>query len=250
MGGILNMYEYTRSDFLRALLNQKKALNANSNSLVNPSLPQADNIANLAALNTSFNGTTSTPAPEQRNVDTSDRNWWQRTLDTVTEFKMNISEGVLGFLDGISDAIAYGYGAISGDQSGALEWMNYDWQAQTLNAINQLDTSNIANVFSKNYWDAWSNVGNPELSRENINQLHQNSWTSELGENQQMYNAITQGIGSALPSVALGIVTGGMSTAAQAWITMGTMGVSAFGGGAAEALNDGASYGQAKKVAS
>jgi hypothetical protein len=245
MGGILNMYEYTRSDFLRALLNQKKALNANSNSLVNPSLPQADNIANLAALNTSFSGTTSTPAPE--NVD-NERNDWQRTIDTAREFGSNITEGVLGFLDGISDAIAYGYGAISGDQSGALDWMNYDWQAQTLNALNQLDLAgNVAtgDIFSKDYWDNWQTVGSAAQSRDQINRLHQNSWTSELGENQQMYNAITQGIGSALPSIVLGIVTGGMSTAAQAAITMGTMGVSAFGGGAAEALNDGASYGQA-----
>lgn len=239
------MYEYTRSDFLRALLNQKKALNANSNSLVNPSLPQADNIANLAALNTSFSGTTSTPAPE--NVDT-ERNDWQRTIDTAKEFGSNITEGVLGFLDGISDAVAYGYGAISGDQSGALEWMNYDWQAQTLNALNQLDLAgNVAtgDIFSKDYWDNWQTVGSAAQSRDQINRLHQNSWTSELGENQQMYNTITQGIGSALPSIVLGIVTGGMSTAAQAAITMGTMGVSAFGGGAAEALNDGASYGQA-----
>lgn len=239
------MYEYTRSDFLRALLNQKKALNANSNSLVNPSLPQADNIANLAALNTSFSGTTSTPAPE--NVDT-ERNDWQRTIDTAREFGSNITEGVLGFLDGISDAIAYGYGAISGDQSGALDWMNYDWQAQTLNALNQLDLAgNVAtgDIFSKDYWDNWQTVGSAAQSRDQINRLHQNSWTSELGEKQQMYNTITQGIGSALPSIVLGIVTGGMSSVAQAAITMGTMGVSAFGGGAAEALNDGASYGQA-----
>ena len=242
------MNDYSRSEYLRALLNQKKNLNANSNSLVNPSVPQANNIGDLAALDTSFSGVSSSTMPETNVQEQDDRNWWQRTLDTASEFVSNINEGVLGFVDGIVDTGGYIYGAISGDHKGAQDFMNYDWEAQALNVLNQLDVNNVltGDVFTENYWQDWADTGSAAASRENINQLHQNSWTSELGaEGQNIYNSITQGIGSALPSVALGIATGGMSLGAQTFITMGTMGTSAFGNAASEALNDGATYGQA-----
>lgn len=236
------MNDYSRSEYLKALLNQKKTLQANSNSLVSPATPQSSSIEDLALMDTSFSGASSTPTPEEPQ-DQTDRNWWQRTLDTTSEFVSNISEGALGVVGGIVDAGGYLYGAISGDHQGAQDFMNYDWEAQALNVLNQLDGNNIfsGDVFTNDYWNDWATVGSSEASRAQLNELHRNSWTSEMGaEGQQVYNQITQGIGSALPSIALAMATGGASA-----VTMGALGVSAFGSSANEALNDGASYGQA-----
>lgn len=220
---------YVRSSYIRALMEQKKK-NTAVNSGLQTAEPQQVSI------------------PEQIPEAEKKRNGWERTWDTVDEFVSNLGEGVLGFLDGINDAVAYAYGGISGDQSGAKDWMNYDWQAPVQSTINLTSPSKLltGDVFTDEYWNEWGDIGSVEESRANINKLHENSWTRDWfgEEGQQTYNSITQGIGSAIPSIVLGIVSGGSSIAAQAAI-YGAMGVSAFGNASATALNEGASYGKA-----
>lgn len=232
------MNDYSRSDYLKALIAQKKSLNASS-SLVNPSIPQSNNIGDLAALDTSFNS-----QPQMPEQPKSDANNWQRFMATVKEFSNNINEGVLGFVDGIIDLGGYAYGAISGDHEGAQNFMNADWETIALNYMNQIYAHPLE-MMNREYWENWGSVFDYDSALANKEKVHQDSFTSEMGEGaRNTYNAITQGIGSALPSVLLGIATGGASWGAQAAM-YGTLGASAFGNAASESLNEGASYGQA-----
>jgi len=249
--------EHSRSEFLKALLNQKKEISANGSNLVNPAVavnPIDDN--NSRVVDTSFSdplaSVTYTPEEQYK----MSRNGWQRFWDSVGNFISNINEGIAKYiLDPIGDAAIYLYGAISGDHEGATSAINYDWTAQYMNVINQLDIG--TNIMSGDffgadggdYWSDWADTGSAEASRQNINKLHEASFSSDWGDfGRNTLKNIEQIGGAILPSIILGIVTGGSSAGVQAGVLAGEVAVGAvsgFGQGVATALNEGAEYGEA-----
>lgn len=250
--------EHTRSEYLKALLNQKKTINANDSSLLNPSISNADNVTEMSNYtvadgvsvgSTDIQNETYTPETYK-----DDRNWWQRAVDSVSNFISNINEGIAKYIfDPIFDAGAYLYGAISGDQEGAKNAINYDWTAQYMNVINQLDIGGnllSGDMFTADYWNDWGDTGSAEASRENINKLHASSYSSDWGEAGKTLENIEQIGGALLPSIFLAVFTGGSSAGVQAAVLGGEIAVGAvsgFGQGVSSALNDGASYEDAGK---
>ena len=245
--------EHSRNEFLKALLSQKKELNANGGNLVNPAVninPIDDN--NSRVVDTSYIDPLASRTVTQEEKYKESRNGWQRFWDTVGNFVSNINEGIAKYiLDPIGDAGIYLYGAISGDHEGAKAAMNYDWTAQYMNVMNQLDIG--TNIMSGDffgadggdYWRDWADTGNAQASRTNINKLHEASFSSDWGDFGQGVQKVEQGVGYILPSLVLAYFTGGSSLGAQAAIQGGVIGAAAMGGGVETALKEGATYGQA-----
>lgn len=249
--------EHSRNEFLKALLSQKKELNANGGNLVNPAVnvnPIDDN--NSRVVDTSYSDPLAPRTVTQEEKYKDSRNGWQRFWDSVGNFISNINEGIAKYiLDPIGDAGIYLYGAISGDHEGAKAAMNYDWTAQYMNVMNQLDIG--TNIMSGDffgadggdYWRDWADTGNAVASRTNINKLHEASFSSDWGDfGKNTLQNIEQIGGAMLPSIILGIVTGGSSAGVQAAVlgaeaAVGT--VAGFGQGVNTALNEGAEYGAA-----
>ena len=246
--------EHSRNEFLKALLNQKKTISANGNNLVNPAVavdPIDNN--NSRVIDTSFSDPLNPRTITQEEHYKDSRNGWQRFWDTVGNFVSNINEGIAKYiLDPIGDAGIYLYGAISGDHEGAKAAMNYDWTAQYMNVMNQLDigTNMLSGDFfgadGGDYWRDWLDTGNAVASRTNINKLHEASFSSDWGDfGKNTLKNIEQIGGAMLPSIILGIATGGASAEVQAAVlgaevAVGT--VAGFGSGATTALNEGADY--------
>lgn len=255
------MEDHTRSEYLRALLNQKKTINANDSSLLNPSISNADNIDEMSnytlADGVSVGSTDIKNEPYTPETYKDDRNWWQRTWDTVANFVSNINEGIAKYIfDPVFDAGAWVYGKMSGDEEGATNAINYDWTAQYMNVMNQLDVGHAfvtGDIFGANngeYYQRWADTGSAEASRQNINELHAASFSSDWGEVGQKMQDIEQIGGALLPSVFLAIFTGGSSAAVQAGVLAAEVGVGAvsgFGQGVSNALQDGASFDDAGK---
>ncbi len=249
--------EHSRNEFLKALLSQKKELNANGGNLVNPAVnvnPIDDN--NSRVIDTSYSDPLAPRTVTQEEKYKDSRNGWQRFWDSVGNFISNINEGIAKYiLDPIGDAGIYLYGAISGDHEGAKAAMNYDWTAQYMNVMNQLDIG--TNIMSGDffgadggdYWRDWADTGNAVASRTNINKLHEASFSSDWGDfGKNTLQNIEQIGGAMLPSIILGIVTGGSSAGVQAAVLGGEAAVgtiAGFGQGVNTALNEGAEYGAA-----
>lgn len=239
-------YEYTRSEYLKALLNQKRQLDASDNNLVNPSI-DSSNIGELARLDTNFQNVSSVTDIQAPEEERDERNWWQRTLDTAHEFVTNIGQGALQFVEGIVDAGAWLGGAVGNIFGADTDWAE-DFMAKDLSSYANSFLSKMdfaygllgGNYFDEDRMNAWG--------QDYFNQIHEDSWIDNTSKGGGIYQNITTGIGNVLPSIIVGILTGGASTAVQAAAgaaMLGATGVSAFGNSTTEAMQDGANYYQA-----
>ena len=183
--------DYSRNEYLKALLNASKNNRANEGVLVNPSntLGNANtDISELAVLDTKLPNKNKVPTTEQIK-DTDNRNWWQRTMDSINEFRLNVLEGTFNFFGGIVDAGIWLGGAVGNVFGADTEWaqnaMDYDWESQVMNFMNQTNYGQhiySGDIFQKDYWQNWADMGSAEASRENIDQVHSGSFVSDMGE--------------------------------------------------------------------
>lgn len=210
--------------------------------------------------------------PEQAgDIDLNDRNWWQRTVDTVHSGVSNVTEGVTNFIDDIGDFVMTvgswfsglfsGIGsAVSGGSfeegwEGGTAWLkdatSFEWEHYLNQFWNQADVGHAilsGDLFTGEWGQRWADMGNAEQNKANLAQVHENSWASEWGEFGQGIQTVEQGIGYILPSLVAAYFTGGSSLAAQA-ATLGTQaaiaGASAMGAGVEKGFKEGATYGEA-----
>ena len=246
-----------RSDFYKSLNQMREENSSLGNPLVNTvddSTSVGEEISAYAYLKTPiYRGFDILNEQHQAMLDEGEalqkykesRNWWQRAMDTLQDIGNNIAEGVLNFVDGIFDTVAYTIGLMGDDsfKEDIKNVMNYDWQAQVLNVGQQLNFNGAlltGDLFTADYWNKWGDTGSAEASRYNLNKTGASSFQSDIGDGGQTIKAVEQGIGYVLPSVVVGIATGGSSVAGMAML--GATGVSAFGSGTNQALNDGADY--------
>ncbi len=255
-----------RSDFYKSL-NQMRDSNQ---TLGNPLINDVDDTTDVGSELSSFayqpispshdtvnwvtdNQVNEANAERDYNQYKASRNWWQRLWDTVQDVGNKVAEGVLNFVDGIFDAGAYVVGLFGDDsfKAGVQDVMNYDWQQHVLNVGQQLNIGNAiltGDMFGGEYWQNWADTFTLDGSRDNLNKTAASSYQSDWGGFGEFMGAAEEGIGYVLPSIIVGIATGGASAgvqAAAAGISLAATGVSAFGSGANEALNEGAEYGQA-----
>ena len=160
----------------------------------------------------------------------SEQNWFVRGLATIGNFVNNIVMGAVKSIEGIVDAGAMLVGLFGADVD---DFVSYDFTADIFGADEEgeglLEWSWGRNLADVSYLD-----------------------------NENIVNQIAEGVGGLLPTVAIGILTGGTSlagTAASAGAKAATIGAkiaqtgtfvaSAMGNASESALQDGADYNQA-----
>lgn len=246
---------YSRSEYLKQLNIMRNNYQSNGNAMINTmddSTAVGEELSSFAYMNTP------TPSMIQENKlnqdfsDKEDRNWWQRSMDTIEEVGSNVRKGVLDFLDGIADFFIEVAGEVGSWFGADTQWaedaIEYDWVTQANEALSIFNPSDIfsGDVFTKEYYQEYASIfSDPSNAQAREEKLHQGSWVSEASEGfQSGYNSVTTGIGYVLPNVIVGIATGGASTGAQ--IAMGAAsGLSAAGSGTEQALAEGADFHEA-----
>lgn len=216
-----------------------------------------DNIKNaISVANTAI-------TDESDNHD-DDNTWFEKIGNFFGTIYHGIQEGVLNFADGIGDAVMGTIGAIGGafgnneleeTMSNAIQ---YDWQSQAIQAGNAL-TGSVFNagraIVDPNYsWEdyqkEWTDIGNSENSRENLNN---EKYGTDLSSGvMDTISGVSQGVGQILPAIATGQVLGGALSGATGLsartaniVTQATTGFTqGVGGGYNKALNNGGSLSQ------
>jgi hypothetical protein len=247
----------SRNEYLKMLNQMRSNYQNNGNAMINTmddSTAVGEELSSFAYMNTP------TPAmPQEPSFDADaykeDRNWWQRSMDTGEEFMSNVTEGVWDFVDGIGDFLIMIGGEVGSWFGASTKWaedaISYDWSTQVHEATMTFNPFDIlsGDVFTSQYYQDMTKIGSVEGANELKAQRHAGSWVSEASEDfQSGYNSVTTGIGYVLPSIIVGIATGGASAGVQAaagGIMLAASGASAAGSGTEQALQEGANFHQA-----
>ena len=267
--------EHSRTEYLRSLLNQQRNINANGGNLLNPAIPNTGgSLGAAAAMDTSLQGggINSDVLAYDPERDLQQKNWFESAIDKIIGFTDEIQHqaraGFLGAFEGVFDLAATGLGAL-GDATGwyssdpFTNWAKKDWATDTSNYLKTyMSFANLKNVadgsyFTEDYWrknlQGLANavtLGNAFGDEYSADETHGRYYKAndnlETGFGQFLGGA-ARSIGFMLPSIAMGnvagAVSGSMNVAKAA--SLASMGLSAAGKGSEEALNEGASAGQA-----
>ena len=162
-----------------------------------------------------------------------DKNWWQNIVDGMASIGNAVIDGIMNFADDVGDFfISVGDWMMGGNNEWADEAINYDWQAQVTNALNFMQPLLQGGDVVQNYNDwAQSVWQGPETSREYLNGVVEGTWTdNDFGK---FLRDAANSIGYMLPTIAVGVLTGGSSAAA-----LSTMGVVAGMGQTSDAYQE------------
>lgn len=270
--------EATRSQYLQALMNQRKTFNASGNNLVNPSV--SNDIGTLAAVNTNFQqGVNKTNIPTEKEVEETSQPEEQKEksiLDNIFGFVDDIAAkfgaGFVGAIEGIVDLAATGIAAL-GDATGwydskpITDFVETDYASKaaewTRNYANYTPwgiVNSVKNLGDENYRRNWlaGVFGGPlaagiQTLRPDVDagteyyDYNNEILDKDMGQFGQFIGGAAHSIGFMLPSIITGGASAGagLGSAAVKGISLGTMGLGAAGKGSEEALNDGATTGQA-----
>ena len=248
-----------RSDFYKSLNEMRDANQTLGNPLINnidDSTSVGSELSSFAYNNVNANNDykeinwdTTTAYQNELNDYSSNRNWWQKLYDTSQNVVNKVGEGFLNFIDGILDAGAYVVGMVGDEKlkQDVQSFMNTDWQQYALGVSQQLSVNNAlmtGDLFSNEYWQNWASIFNDENGARKL--LDKTANSSYI--NNELVDTTLEGVGYVLPSIIVGIATGGASAGVQTAAKVGMLtatGLSAFGSGTTEALNDNATYQQA-----
>lgn len=238
-----------RNTYLQQLYNQRNNY-SNSTGSINPS----DDSTNVGVELSSF---ASMNTPLETSVDTdnitetsSERNGYQRVLDTAEELQMNMVGGIFNAFDSIWDGIVSSIGKVGSifgaDTGWAEDLIEYDWSTKAKEAINILNPSDIFNgdVFTSDYWEDYGDIFTTEDGASKLTQQRSaNSYISNTSDSfQSGYKAFTEGVGELLPSIGLAVATGGSSLAEQAALQGSVEAFKGLGSGTESALKEGADF--------
>lgn len=162
-----------------------------------------------------------------------DKNWWQNIVDGMASIGNSVIDGIMNFADDIGDFfISVGDWMMGGNNKWADEAINYDWQAQVTNALNFMQPLLQGGDVTQNYNDwAQSIWQGGDTSRDYLNGIVEGTWTdNDFGK---FLRDAANSIGYMLPTIAVGVLTGGSSAAA-----LSTMGVVAGMGQTSDAYQE------------
>ena len=192
----------TRSEYLKIMFGQYG----------NEALEQINtlNASSIAPIDT-----TSTMVEMQNK--SPERNWWQRTVDTVSDAVNDIVRGTFDFID---DVLDFGANTIAEwgwiDEGARQGFVNQDWQSGATEVVSRFGNFglNILNgdVFTEEHWDIYdSDNADDFLNKAAIYQAKTDagSWTNENKDIKNFVDSLTTGFGYMIPSIAVGVATGG-----------------------------------------
>ena len=146
-----------------------------------------------------------------------ERNWWQRTVDTVSDAVNDIVRGTFDFID---DVLDFGANTIAEwgwiDEGARQGFVNKDWQSGATEVTSRFGNFglNILNgdVFTEEHWNIYdSDNADDFLNKAAIYQAKTDagSWTNENKDIKNFVDSLTTGFGYMIPSIAVGVATGG-----------------------------------------
>lgn len=240
----------SRNEYLQSLNRMRSNYQSSGNVLVNPS----DNSTNVGTDISSFAYMNTPVQVPKQATKVSDESFYSKLVATGNEITGNVQRGFLDFVDGIIDAVVWGAGGVGKVFGGSDEWaknvIEHDWQSQVILFSQQLNNAfRLDNFYDpnarENYIEGWSVLGDYQKSKEYLDQMYNNSYSQDLlGEKgQDVYQGLLQTVGNVLPSIAIGGL--GLPAKVAQGVSLGTMGVSSFGSGTEQALQEGANYEQA-----
>lgn len=154
----------------------------------------------------------------------SDANWYDRFKNTIQDTLYNVSEGLLGFFDGVVDwgaDLIHSWGWTSDEHHDAF--VNMDWQAYVQSFNNRLfetsfNTANLfnGNLFNADWWkDTWGDNwdSTEEMRQADYESVIKDSYLNDLGDFGEFVRGMAQNFGNMIPSIVAGVVTGGIATA-------------------------------------
>lgn len=258
---------YSRNEYLQSLNRMRANYQSQGNPLVNREDDNGDVGNELSSFAYMQTEPVSTATEQASKVN---RNDWQRTVDTIGSAKSNIREGVVNFLDDVADFAIVTGSLLGGIFAGVGTWLfsdshdftegwdtvtqgaqkatQFEWEPYVNEFLNQIDMEQAAlsgDLFNGEWAQRWADIGDLEKNKQHIQELHQNSWASDWGEFGQGVQQVEQGVGYMLPSILLGVLTGGSSTAVQVGVQAAVAGGTALGSGFEQASKEGADYGHA-----
>lgn len=182
----------------------------------------------------------------------------RRTLNTAEEVQYNVTRGIFGFVEGVGDFIITSLGAIGSwfgaDDKWAKDAVSYDWSSRasrTMQNLQNIGTDALTYMFTGGQDNAfanegyWSGSGKWDFSDKAMQQYEEDLYNSSFGSAlpdwfHEGYLNVAQAIGQMLPSIAIGVATGGagFGLGAQKLASVGSMALSAAGGSSQSALNE------------
>lgn len=195
-------------------------------------------IKNSANLNNLYQTEPTVDQIEKSSAETL--NIWDRTQATINEVTYNATKGILGFFEGVGDFFIGAAGEIGSwfgaDDQWAKDAVSYDWSSRGAQAITNITPINWLDREAQD-WD-FSDEGVQKYNQD----LYEASWVNELPSwFHDGYNAVIENIANMVPSIALGIATGGTSigaTIGSKLISVGSMALSAAGSSVSGALEE------------
>ena len=197
-------------------------------------------LVNSISATSNQNKASTTSAPTTSLPKIEEKGWWESFVDGMTSIGNSIIDGIMNFADDIGDFfISVGDWMMGGNNSWADDAINYDWQAQVTNALNFLQPLLRLGDIAQNYneWGQSITQGG-NTARQYLNEQKQGSWVDN-GFGNFLIDAVNS-IGYMLPTIAVGVLTGGSSVAA-----LTTMGVVAGMGQTSDAYQESNNMGTA-----
>jgi site-specific DNA-adenine methylase len=240
--------ELTRTQYLNALLSQKKQLQQSGQNIVNPS------IGTQAGLDTTMQmGVDNTGVPtegEIRQTTKENKNWFEQAWDNVTGFVDEIVAQTLSGFVGAFESVADLGATLIGGLGDATGWYDSDsfteWAKQDIagdfanwNKIYGLSFSGAENLLT----GKWGSSSFRQDAFNGLNGDAERNYTGNSEVLQQMggfgefLGGAAHSIGFMLPSILIG---GGNTPA-----VLSSMFISGAGEGAEQALKEGATTGEA-----
>ena len=261
---------YSRNEYLQSLNRMRSNYQSQGNPLINTE-DDNGNVGNELSSFAYVNTEPQSSAPEQASQASKvERNGWKRTVDTIHSGISNVTEGVTNFIDDIWDFAVVSTSWLTGLLSGVghaifdsdhdfsegwekgTQWTQplttFEWENYLNQWWNQMDLGHAVfsgDLFTGEWGQRWADMGDAEKNKENLAQVHENSWANEWGDFGQGLQKVEQGVGYVLPSLVLAYFTGGTSLGAQTLIQSGVAGATALGSGFEQATKEGADYGEA-----
>ena len=271
------MNEEAQAQYIRALLSRQKNSLFKGGSLLNPAVPQSTDLGLLASLDTSFQGVQPEAKPQQEKQASGFDQFMNNVLGFVDEIAAKFGAGFVGGWEGGFDLLATGAGALGWED--AAKWAEQDIGTQASEwAKTSFGLGAWYNRLRNGKWDAqeWEDIGKGFLdinqaaffAKNDLGNMRENLSDKYYGGNDEVLSQMNLGgfkagefmggiahsIGFMLPSIMTANAAGAASGAAvgsKAYVaaskagSLATLGLGAAGKGAEEALNEGASAGQA-----
>ena len=270
-------YQNNRSEYLKSLNRMRDNYQNQGNVLIN----REDDNGNVGEELSAFAYVdTNIPEPElnSSNNDNSNQqifksnNVVERASDTYTGWVNDVLTGTLNFFDDIGDLFFNTVDAIGG---GNVKWAQQardtDWQTPVTAFMQEISYGNILPALinegvelANTGWDFDNYLANRTndfnkifsgQSTDLVQQTKNNSFLSDIGEAGDFVSGVATNLGYMLPSIAVGVLTGGTSTALGATAStanaiakgtsIGTMALGAFSNKTGEAYEETGDYGKA-----